>query len=198
MEIAILFALIVLNGLFAMSELALVSARRARLLKLIDEGDSGAIAAAKLGEDPTRFLSTIQIGITSIGVLNGIVGESALAKPFGEWLTDATGVTHAGLPLANIAIGTNANLAGNSWDDDNGSIQGHVIVGKGFTTSGATISIKGTITVGVNEPGNTTLQQGGFQIDTTKMSLDQQYMPVPGGGSAAAPGGVRLKWSRYL
>ncbi|GAB2749868.1 hemolysin family protein [Melaminivora jejuensis] len=87
MEIAILFALIVLNGLFAMSELALVSARRARLQKLIDEGDSGAIAAAKLGEDPTRFLSTIQIGITSIGVLNGIVGESALAKPFGEWLT---------------------------------------------------------------------------------------------------------------
>ena len=44
----------------------------------------GAIAAAKLGEDPTRFRSTIQFGITSIGVLNGIVGESALAKPFGE------------------------------------------------------------------------------------------------------------------
>ncbi len=86
MEIALLFALIVLNGLFAMSELALVSARRARLQKLIDEGDSGAIAAAKLGEDPTRFLSTIQIGITSIGVLNGIVGEAALAKPLGDWL----------------------------------------------------------------------------------------------------------------
>lgn len=86
MEIAILFALILLNGLFAMSELALVSARKARLQKLIDEGDSGAIAAAKLGEDPTRFLSTIQIGITSIGVLNGIVGESALAKPLGDWL----------------------------------------------------------------------------------------------------------------
>ncbi|GAA3997784.1 hemolysin family protein [Comamonas faecalis] len=85
MEVAILFALIVLNGLFAMSELALVSARRARLQKLIDEGDSGAIAAAKLGEDPTRFLSTIQIGITSIGVLNGIVGEAALAKPLGDW-----------------------------------------------------------------------------------------------------------------
>ncbi|PWW47743.1 putative hemolysin [Melaminivora alkalimesophila] len=89
MEIALLIALILLNGLFAMSELALVSARRARLQKLIDEGDSGAIAAAKLGEDPTRFLSTIQIGITSIGVLNGIVGESALAKPLGDWLVDA-------------------------------------------------------------------------------------------------------------
>ena len=112
---------------------------------------------------------------------------------------DGTAKTITGMPLANIAIGTNASLAGNSWNDDNGNgIQGHVIVGKGFTTSGATISIKGTITVGVNEPGNTTLQQGGFQIDTTSMTKDQQYMPVPGGGSAAAPGGVRLKWSRYL
>ena len=81
MEIALLFALIVLNGLFAMSEIALVTARKARLQKLIDEGDSAAIAAVKLGEDPTRFLSTIQIGITSIGVLNGIVGEAALAEP---------------------------------------------------------------------------------------------------------------------
>ncbi|WCM87380.1 hemolysin family protein [Acidovorax sp. NCPPB 3576] len=86
MEIAILFALILLNGLFAMSELALVTARKTRLQKLIDEGDSGAVAAIKLGEDPTRFLSTIQIGITSIGVLNGIVGEAALAQPLGEWL----------------------------------------------------------------------------------------------------------------
>jgi putative hemolysin len=86
MEIAILFALIFLNGLFAMSEIALVTARKARLQKLIDEGDSGAAAAVKLGEDPTRFLSTIQIGITSIGVLNGIVGEAALAEPLSHWL----------------------------------------------------------------------------------------------------------------
>ena len=89
MEIAILFALICLNGLFAMSEIALVTARKARLQKLIDEGDSGAAAAVKLGEDPTRFLSTIQIGITSIGVLNGIVGEAALAGPVKIWLIDA-------------------------------------------------------------------------------------------------------------
>lgn len=85
MEIAILFALILLNGLFAMSEIALVTARKARLQRLIEEGDSGAAAAVKLGEDPTRFLSTIQIGITSIGVLNGIVGEAALAAPLAVW-----------------------------------------------------------------------------------------------------------------
>jgi putative hemolysin len=86
MEIAILFLLILLNGIFAMSEIALVTARKARLQKLIDANDGAAIAAAKLGEDPTRFLSTIQIGITSIGVLNGIVGEAALAPPFSEQL----------------------------------------------------------------------------------------------------------------
>lgn len=86
MEIALLIALILLNGVFAMSELALVTARKARLQKLIDEGDGAAAAALKLGEDPNRFLSTIQIGITSIGVLNGIVGEAALAGPLALWL----------------------------------------------------------------------------------------------------------------
>ena len=86
MEVAILVALIVLNGLFAMSEIALVTARKARLQKLVDEGDHAAAAAVKLGEDPTRFLSAIQIGITSIGVLNGIVGEAALAQPLAAWL----------------------------------------------------------------------------------------------------------------
>ncbi len=88
MEIAILFALILLNGVFAMSEIALVASRKARLQKLIDGGDKGAEAAVKLGEDPTRFLSTVQIGITSISVLNGIVGEAALAQPFALWLVE--------------------------------------------------------------------------------------------------------------
>ena len=88
MEIPILIALIVLNGLFAMSEIALVTERKARLQKLIDEGDTAAAAALKLGEDPTRFLSTIQIGITSIGVLNGIFGEAALAQPMSVWLIE--------------------------------------------------------------------------------------------------------------
>jgi putative hemolysin len=86
MEIAVLAFLILFNGVFAMSEIALVTARRTRLQKSIDEGDKLAVAAAALGQQPTRFLSTIQIGITSIGVLNGIVGEALLAQPFAEWL----------------------------------------------------------------------------------------------------------------
>jgi putative hemolysin len=86
MEILVLAALILLNGLFAMSEIALVTARRARLQALVDDGDAGAAAAMALNEHPTRFLSTIQVGITSIGVLSGIVGEAALAEPLARWI----------------------------------------------------------------------------------------------------------------
>ncbi|MDB6001450.1 MAG: hypothetical protein JWP52_3149 [Rhizobacter sp.] len=108
METAILLALILLNGVFAMSEIALVTARKARMQKLIDEGDKGAAAALKLGEDPTRFLSTIQIGITSIGVLNGIVGEAALAAPLAAWLVglgmDPAYARYAGTALVVLLI----------------------------------------------------------------------------------------------
>ncbi|MBZ2209767.1 hemolysin family protein [Massilia soli] len=86
MEIALLFGLILLNGAFAMAEIALVTARKGRLSKLAEAGDMGAKAAVQLGDDPTKFMSTVQIGITSIGVLNGIVGEATLAKPFAAWL----------------------------------------------------------------------------------------------------------------
>lgn len=86
MEILLLALLILFNGAFAMSEIALVAARRARLARLAEEGDAAAAVAIELGAEPTKFLSTVQIGITSIGILNGIVGESALAAPFAIWL----------------------------------------------------------------------------------------------------------------
>ena len=86
MEIAILACLILLNGLFAMSEVALLMARRSRLTALAARGDRLAEAAARLAEHPTRFLSTIQIGITSIGLLNGIVGEALFADALAAWL----------------------------------------------------------------------------------------------------------------
>jgi putative hemolysin len=86
MEILFLIALVMLNGAFAMSEIALVTARRARLARLAEDGDGAAAVAIKLHDEPTRFLSTIQIGITSIGILNGIVGEAVLAGPFALWL----------------------------------------------------------------------------------------------------------------
>ncbi len=86
MDIFFVLALVMLNGIFAMSEIALVTARRPRLSRLVEEGDAAAIVALRLHDEPTRFLSTIQIGITSIGVLNGIVGESVLAAPLAGWL----------------------------------------------------------------------------------------------------------------
>lgn len=99
MEFLFLLGLVLLNGIFAMSEIALVTARRARLQARADAGDKGAASALKLGEDPTRFLSTVQIGITSIGLLSGIVGEAVLAGPLGLWMESI------GIPAgtANIA-----------------------------------------------------------------------------------------------
>src|SRR5258706_85080 len=88
MEIALLFFLILVNGAFAMSEIALVASRKGRLQKLADEGDHGAARALELNQEPTRFLSTVQIGITSIAILNGIVGEAAFAEPVANWLEE--------------------------------------------------------------------------------------------------------------
>ena len=86
MDVALLVFLILLNGLFAMSEMALTASRKARLAVLVESGERGAQAAADLHDNPTKFLSTVQIGITSIGVLNGIVGENAFAQPLSAWL----------------------------------------------------------------------------------------------------------------
>jgi putative hemolysin len=89
MDTALLVFLILLNGAFAMSEMALTAARKARLQVLVESGESGAAAAMALHDEPTKYLSTVQIGITSIGVLNGIVGEKAFAEPLAEWLSQA-------------------------------------------------------------------------------------------------------------
>ena len=86
MDVVLLVFLIFLNALFAMSEMALTASRKARLQVMVETGDAGAVAAMELHDDPTKFLSTVQIGITSIGVLNGIVGESAFAGPLALWL----------------------------------------------------------------------------------------------------------------
>ena len=86
MEILILVSLVLLNGFFAMSEVALLTARKARLEARAKQGDALAAAALRLASDPTRFLSTIQIGITSIGVLNGIVGEAFFSARASAWL----------------------------------------------------------------------------------------------------------------
>lgn len=89
MDVAILLALIAINALFAMAEVALLTAKRSKLQRMVDAGDRQAAAALELGEDPNRFLSTVQVGITTIGILNGVVAESALSAPVAIWLQDA-------------------------------------------------------------------------------------------------------------
>ena len=86
---ALVFLLILLNGLFAMSETALVSARKAGLRQRTDAGDNGARSALELANSPNRFLSTVQIGISLIGVLSGAVGGATIAEPLADALSSA-------------------------------------------------------------------------------------------------------------
>jgi Mg2+/Co2+ transporter CorB len=102
MDVLIVISLILLNGLFAMSEVALLTARRSKLETLAGGGDALAAAAVTLSADPTRFLSTIQIGITSIGLLNGIFGEAVFAPPLSAWFQSLGFESH----LSNIAATT--------------------------------------------------------------------------------------------
>jgi CBS domain containing-hemolysin-like protein len=107
-DLLILAGLILLNGAFAMAEVALLTARRPRLEALAKRGDPLAAAAVRVSADPTRFLSTIQIGITSIGLLNGIVGEALLGARFAAWLQASLGLqakTAGVVSTAGIVIG---------------------------------------------------------------------------------------------
>jgi len=85
-QILLILALVLLEGYFAAAEIALISARRAALLRRADEGSKAAKSALKLTDDPTRLLATIQIGITFVGFLAAAAGAVALAKPVEVWL----------------------------------------------------------------------------------------------------------------
>lgn len=87
MDILILIFLILLNGVFAMSEIAVISARRARLQQLSNEGNAGARVALELADDPNQFLATVQVGITLVGILAGAFGSAALADQFATFLS---------------------------------------------------------------------------------------------------------------
>jgi len=117
MELILLGMLILLNGVFAMSEIAVVSSRKARLQRLVDDGMPGAGAALSLHESPSTFLSTIQVGITSVGILSGAIGEAALANPLAEWIgrtsaelapyarAIALGVVVIGITYLSVVVG---------------------------------------------------------------------------------------------
>jgi putative hemolysin len=95
-EILVILLLILINGLFSMSELALVSARRGRLAVLERKGVAGATVARRLSEDPQRFLPTVQVGITLVGILAGVFGGAHIAARLGPWIAEFP-------PLAGVA-----------------------------------------------------------------------------------------------
>ncbi|MDX9707557.1 MAG: CNNM domain-containing protein, partial [Azospira sp.] len=116
MDIVLLLLLILINAAFAMSEMAVVSSRKSRLQSLAEDGSIGADAALKLHQEPSNFLSTIQVGITSVGILSGAIGEAVLADPLSAWLGAipllepyargiALTVTVVGLTYFSVVIG---------------------------------------------------------------------------------------------
>ncbi len=104
-QFLVVFLLVVLNGLLAMSELAVVSAKRSRLEQKAEEGSEGAKVALELANEPDRFLSTVQIGITLIGVGTGALGGATLAGPVGDWIAAIPGVgEQTGTTIAGIVV----------------------------------------------------------------------------------------------
>lgn len=86
-DILVVLFLVVLNGIFSMAEIAIVSARKARLERWAEEGNTGARTALELSESPNMFLSTVQIGITLVGVLSGAFGGATIAGKLSDWLS---------------------------------------------------------------------------------------------------------------
>ena len=105
-EIVIILVLIALNGLFSMSEFALVSAKRTRLKQRAEEGDTRADVALKLANEPTPFLSTIQIGITLVGIFAGAFGGSTIAKELAAYLREfpALAPYSSGLSITLVVV----------------------------------------------------------------------------------------------
>lgn len=112
-EISIVIVLILVNGVLAMSELAVVSSRPVRLKLLADQGSRGAATALRLAEDPGRFLSTVQIGITLVGVLSGAFSGATLGARLAGWLearglsevmADALGVGSVVLAITYLSL----------------------------------------------------------------------------------------------
>jgi putative hemolysin len=104
MDVALLLFLVFLNALFAMSETALTASRKARLQVMVEAGDSGASHALALHDNPTKWLSVVQIGITSIGLLNGIVGEAAFSTRLASWLHSQIAISDRAAELSALAL----------------------------------------------------------------------------------------------
>ncbi|MCC6773070.1 MAG: HlyC/CorC family transporter [Gemmatimonadaceae bacterium] len=104
MEIVLIVLLLLLNGVFAMSEMALVAARHSRLERRAELGDRGARAALQLAQNPTAFLSTVQVGITLAGILAGAYGGATIAQQLGDRLNTQAWIGRHGHQLALLVV----------------------------------------------------------------------------------------------
>ncbi len=104
LELAIIFGLILLNGFFALAEMAIVSSRRMRLQQMAEEGHRGAAQALTLAENPGRFLSAVQVGITLIGILSGAFGGATLGARLGPVLDSWPGIAPYGGEIAFVLV----------------------------------------------------------------------------------------------
>ena len=94
LEIIVIFLLLIANGVFAMAEIAVVSSKKARLRRLADQGDGKARIALELAESPNRFLSTVQIGITLVGIFAGAFGGATLAAKLAQPISQISFLSH--------------------------------------------------------------------------------------------------------
>src|SRR5699024_6467080 len=101
---SVILLLVLLNGVLAMTELAIVSARTSRLQQMADNGNKGAGIAIELASDPGRFLSTVQIGITLIGIANGAFGGATLTEPVARLLGNVPGFSSDSTQIAGILV----------------------------------------------------------------------------------------------
>jgi putative hemolysin len=103
-DILLILVLIVISGAFALSEIAIVSSRRIRLVRMVDTGSAGAAQALLLASEPTRVLSSVQVGITSIGILSGALGEATVAGHVRQGLEQIPAISSYAEPLALAVV----------------------------------------------------------------------------------------------
>ena len=103
-DLIIIIALILLNGIFSMSEVALISARKSKLTSDARNGNRNAATALQLAGEPDRFLSTVQIGITLIGILTGMFSGATIATQLADWLVAAGIAPRLALTLSKVVI----------------------------------------------------------------------------------------------
>ncbi|GGI21672.1 hypothetical protein [Oxalicibacterium faecigallinarum] len=123
---------------------------------------------------------------------SNLCNKTTTPSTLATW-TDSAGTVHRGLPLANVAVGSNQGMTSSGW-----TITGSVILGGALSTSGSLTTINGALTVGSNATSATTITAGGIKVDTSKLTADQGFQPGTSCGTTTPAQPMRIRWARYL